>query len=51
MRSASSSRGARKQQAADLLSLLWYWGTFPLSFVTYSAIVAFVLGMVVGHYL
>lgn len=38
-------------QAADLLGMLWYHGTFPLSILTYSAIMAFGLGFVVGRYL
>jgi hypothetical protein len=37
-------------QFKNLFGILWYWGSFPLSFVTYTAIISFVVGIIVAHF-
>lgn len=38
-------------QAKYLLGILWYWGSFPLSFVTYAVLTSFTLGFFAGRLL
>lgn len=35
----------------DFVLLLWFWGSFPLSFVTYTAIACLSIGVILGRYL
>jgi hypothetical protein len=38
-------------QFKNLFGVLWYWGTFPLSFVTYAAVAFLALGVLIGRLL
>jgi hypothetical protein len=46
---AMSTLKENLKQAADLFGMLWYHGSFPLSFVTYTAVAWFIIGVTVGR--
>lgn len=38
-------------EVCETFGMLWYWGSFPLSFVTYTAVIWLAIGFIMGGFL